>query len=247
MNKLPQELVDHVIDHLYGDRKALYSCALTCRNWSQSAQGHLFKKFVVSKKSLLFLETTPALWPYVKQLDIQGLSTAVSFSASRLSLFKHLKSLSLTAFFTSDDRENPTRSFFDDFPPLETLEELDIQYFCFSSPEEVIRLTRFLPRLQDLRLFGVQWLDNRSPLDLVSTNFKSSLPLQFLRCYPWTRHTDRFIDKLLELHPRLNLWAFDVGLSSSNFDRILPSCPHSLRLIDLRCASKPFSILNGNF
>ncbi|KAJ7586365.1 hypothetical protein C8J56DRAFT_944451 [Mycena floridula] len=43
VHSLPQELVDHIIDHLHGD-PSLLSCSLVCRAWLPSSRLHLFAK-----------------------------------------------------------------------------------------------------------------------------------------------------------------------------------------------------------
>ncbi|GJE95909.1 hypothetical protein PsYK624_121000 [Phanerochaete sordida] len=40
--RLPQEVVDMVIDYLYDDRRSLRQCSLTCKAWEPSSTMHLF-------------------------------------------------------------------------------------------------------------------------------------------------------------------------------------------------------------
>ncbi|KAF9526870.1 hypothetical protein CPB83DRAFT_857133 [Crepidotus variabilis] len=42
--RLPQELTDHIIDHLYDDSASLRSCALVCHSWLPPSRYHLFAK-----------------------------------------------------------------------------------------------------------------------------------------------------------------------------------------------------------
>ncbi|KAK7691649.1 hypothetical protein QCA50_005048 [Cerrena zonata] len=42
--RLPQELWDMIIDHLYDDRPSLQSCTLVCKDWVYSPRVHLFCK-----------------------------------------------------------------------------------------------------------------------------------------------------------------------------------------------------------
>ncbi|PPR04407.1 hypothetical protein CVT26_004232 [Gymnopilus dilepis] len=42
--RLPQELVDHIIDHLHDDPSTLKSCARVCRAWLPASRFHLFAK-----------------------------------------------------------------------------------------------------------------------------------------------------------------------------------------------------------
>jgi hypothetical protein len=45
---IPQELVDHILDHLFDDIPALLSCALVCRAWLPTCRLHLFSNVSLS-------------------------------------------------------------------------------------------------------------------------------------------------------------------------------------------------------
>lgn len=80
---LPQELVDHIIDHLHDDRLTLNHCSLVSRAWLPTSRLHLFAKvsLTVSPANTLdptelckrlhrLLSTTPSLIPNIRELDI---------------------------------------------------------------------------------------------------------------------------------------------------------------------------------
>ena len=48
---LPQELVDHIIDHLHNDRAALSNCARVCRGWLPTSRHHFFAKISLKATS----------------------------------------------------------------------------------------------------------------------------------------------------------------------------------------------------
>ena len=48
---LPQELVDHIIDHLHDDRPALSNCARVCRGWLPTSRHHFFAKISLKATS----------------------------------------------------------------------------------------------------------------------------------------------------------------------------------------------------
>lgn len=50
---LPQELLDTIIDFLYDDQPALFSCSLVCHAWVPATRYHLFQQsaFIYSLKS----------------------------------------------------------------------------------------------------------------------------------------------------------------------------------------------------
>ena len=85
---LPQELVDHIIDHLHDDRLTLNNCSLVSRAWLPTSRLHLFAKvsLTVSPTNTLaptelckrlhrLLSATPSLIPNIRELDIcEGLA-----------------------------------------------------------------------------------------------------------------------------------------------------------------------------
>ena len=48
---LPQELVDHIIDHLHNDPLALRNCARVCRGWLPTSRLHFFAKISLKATS----------------------------------------------------------------------------------------------------------------------------------------------------------------------------------------------------
>ena len=48
---LPQELVDHIIDHLHDDPLALSNCARVCRGWLPTSRHHFFAKISLKATS----------------------------------------------------------------------------------------------------------------------------------------------------------------------------------------------------
>ena len=48
---LPQELVDHIIDHLHDDPPALSNCARVCRGWLPTSRHHFFAKISLKATS----------------------------------------------------------------------------------------------------------------------------------------------------------------------------------------------------
>lgn len=51
-HSLPPELVDHIIDHLYDDRRSLKACATVCRQWRYASQYHLFSDRSITLKAI---------------------------------------------------------------------------------------------------------------------------------------------------------------------------------------------------
>ncbi|KAI0780392.1 hypothetical protein BD413DRAFT_1000 [Trametes elegans] len=80
--RLPQELVDQVIDHLWSDRTSLLECSLVCHSWVPAARTHLFsfQRLTGVKDCFRFeqlLECVPAVAHYIRKLVIsEPMSTA---------------------------------------------------------------------------------------------------------------------------------------------------------------------------
>ncbi|TCD71447.1 hypothetical protein EIP91_010153 [Steccherinum ochraceum] len=68
---VPQELVDHVIDHHHADRETLKACSLVSRAWTPSSQLHLFESVSVPYSApdfLAFLDASPRIAQYIRRL-----------------------------------------------------------------------------------------------------------------------------------------------------------------------------------
>jgi hypothetical protein len=61
-NTLPQEITDHIIDHLWDDKHALRTCSLVCKAWSFPTRHHLFADVVITYWNF---KTTATLGPAV--------------------------------------------------------------------------------------------------------------------------------------------------------------------------------------
>lgn len=49
--RLPQELVDYIVDHISDDRSTLFACTHLSRTWCIAARTHLYRTFTVSDSS----------------------------------------------------------------------------------------------------------------------------------------------------------------------------------------------------
>ncbi|KAF9557491.1 hypothetical protein CPC08DRAFT_736735 [Agrocybe pediades] len=85
---LPQEMVDQIIDHLYGETMSLRSCALVCQNWLRRSRQHLFAKISLKAASphngpgrpqerckrlvevLTYGENRKEIVPFIRELEI---------------------------------------------------------------------------------------------------------------------------------------------------------------------------------
>jgi hypothetical protein len=75
--KLPQELIDAIIDHLHDDKEALASCSLVCRTWTPRTRHYLFTNFTLNGKKLkTFPRSGSAVMPFIRHFSVVDLSTA---------------------------------------------------------------------------------------------------------------------------------------------------------------------------
>lgn len=116
--RLPQELVDDILDKLHDEQKTLRSCALVCGAWLPSSRRHLFAKICLKATSpqtglavpqercerlYKLLQRTPSIIPYIRELEIcegsplhhynshvQGSTTWVTTERSLAALFRML-------------------------------------------------------------------------------------------------------------------------------------------------------------
>ena len=73
--RLPPELLDEALDHLWDDPKSLKACALACRSWIPTSRLHLFRTVLLSsletaERFSTLLDSTPAIARCVKKLSI---------------------------------------------------------------------------------------------------------------------------------------------------------------------------------
>lgn len=116
--RLPQELIDHIIDHLYDDPLALKNCARVCHAWLPTSRVHLFSKICLKatsphngpavpqqrcKRLHAVLIRSPEIIPNIRELeicegsphhhhypDVQSSTTWVATERTLTALFKLL-------------------------------------------------------------------------------------------------------------------------------------------------------------
>ena len=116
--RLPQELVDAILDYLHDENKTMQSCALVCHAWLPSSRNHLFAKICLKATSpqtglavpqercerlYKLLQRAPAIIPCIRELeicegnplhhynsDVQGSTTWVTTERSLVALFRML-------------------------------------------------------------------------------------------------------------------------------------------------------------
>lgn len=227
MDILPRELVDAVFGNLHD----LHACSLTCRAWNLATRRHIFNSVKIRTKSqFMSLEKTFAQYAHVKRLTLFPVCyMSIVFAVPCWPRFNHITNLSLMAFKVTD-LDDSLQPFFKNFTSLQSLTMIHSQFFSLNA---VMKIIHSLPRLNMLRLDRVRWETNRNRLDPPIAVSDFSLRALYLSRLDVTE----FLDYLLELHPKLHLWVFQVG-SGRSFNRLLTSCQHSLRMLDLQTLGK---------
>ncbi|KAH6906540.1 hypothetical protein BKA70DRAFT_1287952 [Coprinopsis sp. MPI-PUGE-AT-0042] len=118
--RLPQELVDHVVDHLHDDTATLRSCSRVSKAWLPTSRYHLFSRVTLQawngngvdtfpsercKQLLALIERAPEIANHIRELDIcEGSplhlanpdthpTTWVTSEPALISIFKKLRNL----------------------------------------------------------------------------------------------------------------------------------------------------------
>lgn len=231
MDKLPQELVEYIIDFLHDDPITLNACSLTGHAWCSAARQHTFGTINISTKShIASLEKSNGPFSYTQTLSIwPKCATMRILNASGWSRLANLTNLSLQCELPSFgiELDDALQLFLDNFPVLETL---TIRNSRVRSLGTIMRAIHLLPRLSDLILDQVYWskgYDTSDPEFPLSTFRLRHIQLLNMQIEP-------LVSCLLKLHPKLGLWSFTAETQHNTLPHLLQSCRESLRTLDLR-------------
>ncbi|KAH9952042.1 hypothetical protein B0H21DRAFT_817780 [Amylocystis lapponica] len=194
VDRLSSEIHDRIIDFLYNDRAALYSCALTYRTWVPSARYHLFNTIVLRGYRMTalrafdcLLNTSPYLGQLVEDLSLdvtwedEGRGAALLSSiAPRLGRVRTLK-LDSYGSYTVD------YATYSQFGPVVDL-SVDITH---TGHDDVGRLFRAFPNIEKLYLRSLRVRDDTTAHD-VSVPLPSLPALRNLR-----------VDVSMDFHPTM--------------------------------------------
>lgn len=155
----PPELVDHVIDHLEDDPKALAACSLVSRAWVQRSYHHRFEKLAVSSASsrriVAFGKNN--ILPYIRMMMIIG-DWNSKFKAEMPQALAILRAHSApptlileSANLTTDASRSITASL-----PISAVETLRLSKCDVHKSTMVLDILSALPRLNRLILHHVK-------------------------------------------------------------------------------------------
>ncbi|KAJ7113034.1 hypothetical protein C8R44DRAFT_631565 [Mycena epipterygia] len=95
--RLPSELHDYIIDHLYDDRRTLCACTLVCRKWNATSTYHLFQNastvHVHRKNFPQFCQllTSERLSAYIGRLSLESNSPFADGPDEKFQFNEHLQ------------------------------------------------------------------------------------------------------------------------------------------------------------
>lgn len=156
---LPPELVDHIIDYLHDNPKALSACSLTCRGWLPVVRYHRFQSISLSRPNYpAFLEIISGssdIALFVTSLGIVGShpwsQTWIHEQLPFLPQLHALRKLTLTAVYVRDTIQTALVT------NLQNVTELSLVQCSFSSLNDFVALVNSFPRLERLLLRSVGW------------------------------------------------------------------------------------------
>lgn len=178
--KLPQELVDQVVDCLSDERETLKACSLVCRDWLYRCRHHLHRSVTIYHQNcsihpsqipdvtrLLSLPVVPA---YTQELHLEGKTNYASlFKESDqtddgeelfwhvLAQFAHVQVLSVNRlFWVAHTRDNKDR-LCAAFPRVTRLE---VYMSDFVDGMEFLSFLTAFPRLASLKMERVFWCES---------------------------------------------------------------------------------------
>ncbi|EPS96519.1 hypothetical protein FOMPIDRAFT_1053165 [Fomitopsis schrenkii] len=214
--RLPPELCDRIIDHLFFDRRTLSACALTCRAWLPASRLHLFRHIRLQANTippfLSILIENPAIGVYVEDLMIlvgsQGFTIPEVIQMKTLQSLKEIldrlpavKSLRIPVFFRISVMETLILSALS-----KSLQAISFSGLFITDLQALSELLASFPHLQSVGISNeVLWLPAiRLPPPRVDQD-TTSLPLRHLRiCVPPREHGAEEFVKWLDWRFRLS-------------------------------------------
>jgi hypothetical protein len=155
--RVPQELVDEVLDHLADDVRTLRSCSLVAKSWNYSSYRHIFNRISftatdVTKWNKAFPNPEHSPARHVRDLSFRFIHRDVSIDfADRMPYFSNVQKLTLSGRTVVDPG---FLSALGQLPP--STRSVDINFSKILNTH-IISVMRQLPNLDDLSLMSQEW------------------------------------------------------------------------------------------
>ena len=155
--RVPQELVDEILDHLAKDTATLHSCSLVAKSWIYPSRRHLFNILFLTANDITKWNNTfpnPEDSPagHVKDLSFCFIQSNAPINfAGRMPYFFNVQQLTLIGRVATDP------SFISALGPLPpTIRSVDIT-FSKVLTAHIVSVVRQLPNLDNLSLTSTEW------------------------------------------------------------------------------------------
>lgn len=219
------------------DKDSLGSCSITCRVLSAAARYRLFSSRLVkinAPHDLLALSNSSVPTHLIKRMMLYHSSSGLPMG-SELTLempcwssFSNLRGLVVNGIQCREVE----RHFKLSLEALPLLENLSIQCSRFSALKVLMESIHCVPLLSRLSIRAVRWRDHAKLVGSVVPT--TSLPLRYLQLGLSEALRKEFLDDLLQLQPKLDLWHFHTSMSSLvHLNSILESFGTSLKTLHI--------------
>ncbi|KAF9647765.1 hypothetical protein BDM02DRAFT_2506101 [Thelephora ganbajun] len=239
--RLPQELIEDIIDCLSDDRQMLETCSLVAATWLARSRHHLFNRISLNGKRIRQWCTAIRPGPdgvsyLVRALTLQQaqghrwLGTKfLDTIPDHFSSFRHVENLSITWLDLSDFKPGSLAHHFAYHGP--SLRSLRLSYLS-ADYSELMTLLQLFPNLEDLLIHTPDLCDDNFPLRVSRT-----VPLfhGFLNLLSFDSTSSPFISHLASLDLQFSsISAFHCDFSSGfPLTTLLEASSSSLRLLEL--------------
>ena len=242
---LPAELLDHVVDFLYGSRNALESCCLVSKSWIPRARKHIFAdiKFTAGGLKLwktMFPDpsTSPACYTKVLHLTHPLAVAAKDREGGWISTFNRVVHFELDAFNVQPSRSGLSLAPFRGFSPA--IKSLRLVFDTFGSSQAFDLIYSF-PLLEDLAVisFGI-WIGSND-FDDQTTAILPSISPSFTGCLKLDLRTQAsFVaSQLLSLSNGLHFRKLHFTLNeqkdTSQITALVEECCFTLESLEVVC------------
>ncbi|PIL24520.1 hypothetical protein GSI_14276 [Ganoderma sinense ZZ0214-1] len=177
--RLPPELCDQTIDHLWDDPDALRACSLTCKDWLPSSRYHLFRNVRLRHSDDVtrfraLLDSNPTIAPCVRKLSLSAEYNCggaareddawVNSAAELFSVLQHVTTLAL-ARVRWHALSGRTRAAFTGL--FKSVRQLFLFEVAFDTSRDVVAFLSAFPALRELYFHAVSWAtDSPAPFEL---------------------------------------------------------------------------------
>ena len=239
--RLPQELVEGIIDYFSDDSTMLVTFSLVAKSWLARSRCHLFSKIALSKesarkwqslippgpdglsclvRSLSLLQAPASRWLDPESLDV---------ISDHLFSFQQVENLLVTWLYLDDFEPASLARHFGHFGP--SLRSLRLSYLA-ADYSALMTFLQLFPNLQDLHIHTPELNDDNPPLRISRTGpiIRGSLNLTRLNL-----HSSPFISHLADLDLRFSsISAYNCDFSSGlPLINLLDASASSLRKLEL--------------